>query len=447
MQYPEAFTERMKAMLGTQYPAFEKAFSGTQNHIGLRINRTCPGLEELICAFSPVPWCKNGYYANKEILNGKHPYHLAGLIYFQEPSAMSTVAALSIQPGDFVLDLCAAPGGKASQAGFYLSPDGFLVANEIVPKRAKILSENIQRCGFSHTVVTNEAPDRLEKKFPEFFDKIIVDAPCSGEGMFRKEPQAVEEWSIAHTESCAQRQLLILESALKMLRPGGCLVYSTCTFAPCENEGVIDKLLSAHSELSLLPISLPGMQDGCADWADSSYPMAYTKRIFPHLAQGEGHFVALLQKAGTPAPREMAQKKPGKNLSDAIKSFREFEKKTFTTLHEGCFQLFGEHLYLVPHGISLDGLRVECAGLYLGICKKGRFEPSHALALATPKESFLHTQNYPCDAPELLRFLSGETIPTEETGWTAVLADGFPIGWGKGSDGMLKNHIPKILRI
>ena len=241
MELSKDFKDRMRDLLKDEYPDFEKAFIDGESYIAIRVNRKIPeSLKNIISNLEKVPWCPDGYYITKDILDGKSPYHIGGYIYFQEPSAMSVVPVLSIEPGDFVLDLCAAPGGKATYAGELLKGEGLLVANEIVKKRATILSDNIERMGIENAVVTNENPKDLEDKFPEFFNKIIVDAPCSGEGMFRKEERAIEEWSIEHTKSCAVRQKLILDSAIKMLSPGGKLVYSTCTFSPLENEGVCD---------------------------------------------------------------------------------------------------------------------------------------------------------------------------------------------------------------
>ena len=240
MNFPIEFKKRMKNMLKDEYEDFEKAFSSDQNSNAIRINTRKENAKQLIFSkfgeLENVPWCPSGFYADKTKISGNHPYHLSGLFYFQEASAMCAGEALPVSKNDKILDLCAAPGGKSTHIAAKLFGTGLLVSNEINKKRASILSENIERMGFSNVIVTNESPEKLEQKFPHFFDKIIVDAPCSGEGMFRKEPQAIDEWSIAHTLSCAIRQKNILQSAIKMLKPGGLILYSTCTFAPCENE-------------------------------------------------------------------------------------------------------------------------------------------------------------------------------------------------------------------
>lgn len=442
MNLPIDFQERMKKMLGSEYAEFEKSYTSSEPPVGIRIvkKEAEKNILDALGKAEKIPWCETGYYADKTKLSGNHPYHICGLLYFQEPSATAPVSALPIDEGDYVLDLCAAPGGKATQAAEKLSSKGLLLANEIIPKRAEILAENIERCGISNAIVTNETPERLAGRFPKFFDKIIVDAPCSGEGMFRKEPRAISEWSIAHTLSCAERQKNILSCAVTMLRPGGYLVYSTCTFSIEENEEVIEYILSKYPELSLEPISLPGLSGGFA--INNNPELSKTKRIFPHRAKGEGHFLALLKKDGEAISRtvEFPQLDPPKIFSD-------FDISTFKTPHIGNFVQFGDHLYLLHKEINLDKIRVIRAGLYMGMLKKGRFEPSHALALATAPENFKHTINLSADSPELLKYLKGEVIKCEHSGWTCVLADGFPIGWGKGVNGELKNHFPKKFRL
>ncbi|MDP4118442.1 MAG: RsmB/NOP family class I SAM-dependent RNA methyltransferase, partial [Bacillota bacterium] len=394
-----------------------------------------------------VPWCGEGYYIDKSRVSGNHPYHLGGLFYFQEPSAMAVVEALNINEGDFVLDLCAAPGGKATQAGAKLKGTGLLVANEIVAKRAAIIAENTERFGLKNTVITNETPARLAEKFKEFFDKIIVDAPCSGEGMFRKEPQAIDEWSEEHTFSCAARQKNIVDSAIEMLKPGGYMVYSTCTFAPCENEGVCDYILEKYPDMALVPINMPMLSDANGKYCDTAHNMSGAKRIFPHKNKGEGHFIALFLKKGEPKKSDFACFKPRKTIGESETLYREFEKKFLNTSLEGNLCLFGENLYLTPSEINLDKIKTVRAGLHLGICKKGRFEPSYALALALKADDFKFSVNFGVQSDEILKYLHGDTLNAEVNGWCAVLCDGIPLGWVKGSGGILKNRFPKYRRI
>lgn len=443
MNLPTRFKERMYEMLGDEAEDFFSALDTAPIHTGIRINSQKTGARELVLSAlgnpPPVKWCKDGFYTAKTEINGAHPYHTGGLLYFQEPSAMAAVEAIPIKMGDYVLDLCAAPGGKSTQAAAKLNGTGILVSNEIVKRRAEILSENIERMGIKNAVVTNETPLRLAEKFPRFFDKIIVDAPCSGEGMFRKEPKAVQEWSEEHTISCGERQKNILDSAAQMLRGGGYMVYSTCTFSPDENERVIDYLLDNHN-LELCDIkSLNMLSDGIKKY--SKYDcIVRAKRIFPHKNDGEGHFIALLKSLDAPNPREEIK---AKSLDNRL--YREFEKKFLNITLDGGFAEFGDNLYLLPCGIDINRVKVLRAGLYLGVLKKDRFLPSLSLALALKREHFKNTLE--CDFDTAHKYLMGEVIPCGLQGWCAVTYNGFPLGWGKASGGVLKNHYPKHLRL
>ncbi len=429
-------------MLGSEYDSFLEACEQSPVFSGLRINTMKTDGEKIFDVFGDmqsVPWCREGFYADKSKISGNHPYHMGGLFYFQEPSAMVAVSALPIDEGDFVLDLCAAPGGKSTQAGVKLNNTGLLVSNEIIKKRSEILSENIERFGFKNTVVTNESPQKLAEKYPEFFDKIIVDAPCSGEGMFRKEPQAVTEWSVEHVESCAVRQRNILDCAVKMLKKDGMLIYSTCTFALEENEENAHYLINEHG-LTLQKISLEGISEGIN--------MPEAGRLFPHRQQGEGHFTALFKKEyGGENAEPLKKRNKDTEIKTAEKLYREFENKFLNIKMDGEFYLFGERLYLMPFAVDIDKIKVVRLGLLLGECKKNRFEPSHALALALKAQDFKNTVNLPHDDKLLAQYMGGNVIPCDKNGYTAVLADGYPIGWGKASGGMLKNHYPKYLRI
>lgn len=438
---PQDFLTRMKEMLGNEYDDFVAALDKETPYVGMRINPLKVKSKETVLSetgeLEQVLWCKNGYYTDKKTISGKHPYHVGGLVYFQEPSAMLTVESLPIKKGDFVLDLCAAPGGKATQAAEKLGGTGLLVANEIIPKRASILAENIQRMGIKNAVVTNESPEKLSEKYTDFFDKIIVDAPCSGEGMFKKEPQAVTEWSWGHTISCGQRQKNILNSAFKMLKGDGYLVYSTCTFAPCENEEVVLWVLENYPDVELVPIDADNVSDGNALWANSKRDFSGTKRIFPHKSNGEGHFTALFHKISGNSATCL-----GTYKNEAEKTFRDFEKTALNSHFEGFFVTFGDKIYLMPYNLDIDKIKTVLPGLFLGTLKKGRFEPSHALCLALSKDDFKST----IEVSDCSKFFAGETISCDKKGWTAVLYNGYPVGWGKASDGVLKNHFPKYLR-
>lgn len=451
MQLPLEFEQRMKDMLGVEYDAFRHAFTQETLHTGIRVSSLKRGAREAVLAqtgpLMQVPWCGEGYYADKTVLSGSHPYHLAGLFYFQEPSAMSAVEALDIAEGDYILDLCAAPGGKSTQAGSRLHGTGLLVTNEIIPKRADILAENIERFGIANALVTNESPQKLADKFPRFFDKIIVDAPCSGEGMFRKEPQAAEQWSVEHTQSCAARARRIIDCAVSMLADGGYLVYSTCTFAPCENEGMVEYILDTYPELELCPIPrLSMLSPGESGYIASARDLSAARRIYPHKQDGEGHFIALFHRKGEWQNHIVRM---GKETckDDRMPLFRTFEQSSLNKRFEGRFTVFGDNLYLMPEAITdIDRLKIVRCGLHLGVFKKGRFEPSHALALALTAEDAVNTMDLRCESEVLKQYLRGETVPCEKTGWVLVMADGFPLGWGKGAGGVLKNHFPKHLR-
>lgn len=449
MLLPEKFEIRMKNMLKTEYSDFLRALTDTPVYSGIRVNTKKKDAGEYIKRefgkLENIPWCADGFYADKSHISGRHPYHTAGLFYFQEPSAMSVVSAFSVNKDDYILDLCAAPGGKATQAGALLGEDGLLIANEINRSRSNILADNIDRFGIKNCIVTNETPQRLAEKYPNFFDKIIVDAPCSGEGMFRKEPQAVTEWSIEHTISCGERQKHILDCAFKMLRSGGYLVYSTCTFAPEENEKICAYILKNHNAELIAPENLDMLSHGETEWSDSEFDMDNTRRIFPHKNKGEGHFIALFHSLDEKTPREIKVKKTVK--SDSEKLYREFEKEFLNVTLNGEFFLFGEQLYLKPKNIDIDKIKTIRAGLPLGVCRKGRFEPSWALCLALTKDDIKNTLDFRADSEKLKSYMLGQTLECDKKGWCAVTVDGYPLGWGKASGGVLKNHFPKYLRL
>lgn len=483
---PEKFLERMQNMLGEEYPAFLESLSG-KRYRALRLNplktRIQEGKEKLPFTLSPVPWTKNGFYYEEEEQPGKHPYHEAGLYYIQEPSAMAPVPCLMEErasvaaiperqeehvsaaaiperqeepatPGR-VLDLCAAPGGKSTQIAEYMRGRGMLITNEIHPQRAKILSENIERMGISNAIVLNETPESLSKRFIAFFDRILVDAPCSGEGMFRKNDNAGEEWSEENVALCAERQDGILDCAATMLKPGGRLVYSTCTFAPAEDEGSVSRFLETHPDFCL----------------------EKEERLMPHKIKGEGHFLAVLHReGGLLSSAATAGTEKSLTLKDC-REFLDFAKEALTIpaeeLTAGKILLrFGEQLYLAPAETpSLRGLKVLRPGLHLGTVKKNRFEPSHALALFLKKEQVVHAVNLACDGTAVRKYLEGQTLTIGEgcdvemadimtrgsmaaeqadvsllKGWCLVCVDGYSLGWGKAAGAVLKNHYPKGLR-
>ena len=426
---PEAFLRRIKSQLGAEYPAFLESLERPRA-VALRFNPLKSRRPDLPFVGAPVPWEQDGFYYDPEARPGLHPYHEAGVYYLQEASAMSAVALLDPQPGERVCDLCAAPGGKTTQIAGRMAGEGFLLCNEINPKRARILSRNIERMGVANALVTNEHPQRLADRLAGCFDRVLVDAPCSGEGMFRKEEAAVTDWSEDTVAMCANRQREILESAAEMVRPGGRLVYSTCTFAPAENEQVIASFLAVHPEFVPEQVSAPWFAAG----ENGSF------RMWPHKLLGEGHFAAVLRKRGegrqTPM-EEVAQKLP--------KEWPDFAKDMDIVLPAGKAVLFGQSLYWAPEGMpTLRGLKVERPGLELGVVKKGRFEPAHALALWLT--SCKRTLNLPADSRQLTDYMAGNVVASTLRGWTLVQVDGYGIGWGKGDGTWLKNHYPKGLR-
>lgn len=481
---PEQFLERMQKMLGSEYDAFVESFS-QEKYQALRLNPLKGKPEALHLlqeAFhlSPVPWAKNGYYYEKEDTPGKHPYHEAGVYYIQEPSAMAPVTLLDPKPGERILDLCAAPGGKSTQIASFMNGEGLLVTNEIHPARAKILSENVERMGIRNACVTNETPQHLAEVFPEYFDRILVDAPCSGEGMFRKNEAACEEWSLENVELCGERQDEILDCAAQMLRTGGRLVYSTCTFAPIENEGSISRFLERHPEFVLVEIPKQelGIEgDGVPEYVEKAADgIEKTLRLWPHHIKGEGHYAAVLRKSEPASGKEMDitdalseqcgihDELPGrpcvvppgglqkgiseKELGEFPAFAEEFLRKQAVERLQGTYLKFGDNIYLMPENMpNLKGLKVLRPGLQIGTLKKNRFEPSHALALALTAEDAVHTWNLSANESTIKAYLDGQTFSAEgEKGWYLICVDGFSIGWGKLAGGIMKNHYPKGLR-
>ena len=446
----------MQEMLGEEYEAFLKGYDKPRFH-ALRRNPLKVQKDEFLniipFELQEVPWAEHGYYYENTDQPGKHEFHEAGLYYIQEPSAMSVVEYLEVKPGEQVLDLCAAPGGKTTQIAGFMAGEGLLVCNEIHPQRAKILSENMERMGVKNAMVTNETPQRLSAMFPGFFDKILVDAPCSGEGMFRKNEEALEEWSAENVQMCADRQDEILEEVAKMLRPGGRICYSTCTFAPAENEDCMARFITSHPEFHLVEVEKKGnMSPGNPKFANIPVEgLEKTIRLWPHKLDGEGHFIAVLEKDGEldTSYKPMPQKGNEKPLKEKeYQEFLDFQKENLKyPLGKECI-LFGEQLYAIPENMpSLKGLKVLRPGLHLGTLKKKRFEPSHALALSMKKEDVLRSWNLESGSREIKQYLSGQTFNAEgEKGWYLILVDGYSIGWGKLAGGIMKNHYPKGLR-
>ena len=426
---PEAFLERMKHQLGEEYEDFLGSLERPRA-VALRFNPLKGQAPALPFVGDPVPWEPEGFYYDPDSRPGLHIYHEAGVYYLQEASAMAPVALLDPQPGEKICDLCSAPGGKTTQIAGRMMGRGFLLCNEYSPKRAKILSRNIERMAVANALVTNEPTDRLAARFPGFFDQVLVDAPCSGEGMFRKEEAAVTDWSQETVEMCARRQAEILHNAAQMVRPGGRLVYSTCTFAPEEDELAVAAFLESHPDFEPEVIETP--------WFVPAPNGGH--RLWPHKLLGEGHFAAVLKKTAGEVgnvPTLSGEKLP--------KEWLAFAKELGIQLPPGKAVSFGTNLFWIPEETpDLKKLKVLRPGLELGEVKKGRFEPAHALALWL--KDCASTVSFDPDSPEMKAYLHGEVLPCSLQGWCLVKAGDFSIGWGKGDKIQLKNHYPKGLR-
>ena len=436
---PDGFIARMRRLLGAEFDAFFASYELPRN-TGIRLNPRKAASPLPFCG-EQIPWEPNGYYYDAASRPGLHPLHDAGAYYLQEPSAMAPARLLDAQPGETVLDLCAAPGGKATQIAAAMAGCGLLVCNELHPKRAQILSSNIERLGISNALVLNEHPARLAERFPGYFHRILVDAPCSGEGMFRKEDAAVTDWSEATVRMCAERQSEILHSAVQMLKPGGRLVYSTCTFSPEENEGVISAFLRSHTDFFVEEVDAPWFDPGRPAWVEDPAPgLEHTFRLWPHKLRGEGHFAAVLRREGDGAEAAI----PAEKTAPLPRAVTDFLAEHHIPL-SGNGISFGSTWFLTPRELpELRGLRVLRAGLELGEVRKERFVPAHALALWL--QDFPAAVDLPSGSAEAAAYLRGETLHSDLRGWDLVRVDGCSLGWAKGADGVLKNHYPKGLR-
>lgn len=457
MKLPEIFEEKMKELLKDEFPAYIACYEEPR-YYGLRVNTGKISVEEFkkICPFEihPIPWIENGFYYDGEtVVPSKHPYYFAGLYYLQEPSAMTPANRLPIEPGDKVLDVCAAPGGKATELGAKLQGEGVLIANDISNSRAKGLLKNIEVFGIGNVLVLSEEPGKLEGYFEEYFDKILIDAPCSGEGMFRKDKKMVKAWEEHGPEFFANIQKSIITQAARMLKPGGLMLYSTCTFDGRENEGSIEYLKNAYPEFEILEIApYEGFEKGIPELTKSK-DKAYEKtvRIFPHKMKGEGHYLALLRKgdeqaeaariAEKTASLKSPARKKGKKLPEDLELF--FQDISWE-MDASRLDIHGERVYYMPENLpDVKGIRFLRTGLLLGELKKNRFEPSQAFAMALSKNQFNNCLDLPVSDDRVIRYLKGETIDIDDfnvkSGWTLVCVDGYPLGWGKNANGQLKN--------
>ena len=470
MKLPEEFAEKMKQILGEEYEAFEAGYDMPRQY-GLRVNtlKISPEKFERIAPFhlTKIPWIENGYYYEEEDMPSRHPYYYAGLYYLQEPSAMTPASRLPVFPGEKVLDLCAAPGGKATELGARLQGRGLLAANDISASRAKALLKNIEVFGIANSFIMNEVPADVSERFEGFFDKILVDAPCSGEGMFRKEPEVMKAWDKGKPEACAKIQKDIILQAARMLRPGGMMLYSTCTFSPEENEQVIQHLLDSREDFRLAEIEgYEGFSQGRPDLAGGNEELRKCVRIWPHKMQGEGHFLALLQKDGEgagnlaapdgPSSQAMGAEalnsaagslKPARNITKADKAvLEEFFQDVYMEIEWSRVEIRKSQVYYVPEGLGEQrGVTFLRNGLYLGEIKKDRFEPSQSFAMAMHKAEYRAVLNFPWTDSRVAKYLKGETVTVDDMpikrqrGWQLICVNGYPLGWGKLVNGLLKN--------
>ncbi len=464
MNLPILFEDRMRKLLGEEYEEYLQCYE--KPHFGgIRVNtlKMTPEEFEHICPFSikRIPWVKNGYYYDTGEQPSRHPYYYAGLYYIQEPSAMTPASLLPVSKGDKVLDICAAPGGKSTELGAKLSGEGILVSNDISNSRAKALLKNIELFGIRNALVLSEAPDKLVEYFPEYFDKILIDAPCSGEGMFRKSPSMIKNWEEFGVDYYGQLQKEIIVYAARMLKPGGYLLYSTCTFSPEENEETIAYLMENFPEFAVvkalpdeksqqeLGISYEGFDHGRPDWMDSGKEeLKNCIRLWPHKIQGEGHFITLLHKSEN-APGGYKYDNNSVNITNAkgkrllSEEFLDFAKKLKIPYKQEQLVVHEERVYLMPEGLpNLKGLRILRQGLLLGEMKKQRFEPSQALANALTIKEYDKTIQLRVDDPNIIRYLKCESIELEgdyEDGWYLICVVDKPLGWMKITKNSFKN--------
>ncbi len=473
-ELPDSYVNRIRQQLSDEFEDYIRSF-GQKSYNGLRVNllKLSPQRFEEISPFAlqKIPWVTNGFYYEGE-QPSKHPYYYAGLYYLQEPSAMTPASLLPVNPGDRVLDLCAAPGGKSTELAARLQGEGVLVSNDISNSRAKALLKNLELFGVRNAFVMSEAPAKLADYFSGYFDKILVDAPCSGEGMFRKSPAIIKNWEQYGVSYYQKLQMEILPAAIEMLRPGGCLLYSTCTFSPQENEGTIQAMLNQYPDMHLIPAisrqvqqedrDFTGFSTGNPAWVPDAVgtgELVNTVRLWPHKIKGEGHFVALLQKdanAGTDNAAEQIQTedtgwKSKRTQSDSRNSSKsliseeasEFLGRLSLEIDVKRIQVRDDKLFLLPDcNIDMKGLRILRSGLFLGEMKKNRFEPSQALACALMADQYDAVYSLPAKDPDILRYLKCEALEAKKPckdGWVLVCVDDYPLGWAKCQNNSLKN--------
>ncbi|MCR4672941.1 MAG: RsmB/NOP family class I SAM-dependent RNA methyltransferase [Lachnospiraceae bacterium] len=465
--FPDEFLSRMKDMLGDEFDDFMSSYERPVLD-GLRTNTLKISPEELagltgedVELSERVPWNPDGFYIKDKRSFSLSPYYHAGLYYIQEPSAMLPAALACAKPGERVLDLCAAPGGKSTAVAAAMKNEGILISNDISRSRAKALLHNIEAFGISNCVVTSESPEKLAKVLPGFFDKILIDAPCSGEGMFHKEPRMTESWKKNGPDFYRELQESIITSAALMLAPGGRIIYSTCTFSPQEDEGLISWFLSSNPYFRLVdPSDLPESRRfdtltcGNPQWGDGNPELDRTLRVFPHKVLGEGHFAAVLErKAAEGKVSSSSRASSARSKHKELAPFYEFliSEGILAEFDESRLQLSDGYLRYVPEGMpELRSIYVMRSGLFLGEIRSGRFTPSGAFARYLSPAMVTKCLDLPAGSPEAAKYLKCETLNVDRAlsgGWYLVCADGYSLGWGKVSNGSLKNKYPAGWRL
>jgi len=453
MRLPQKFVSKMQELLGDEWAKIVAEWKN-QGHSGLRVNTLKLEPEEYYKkvprGLERIPWTAEGFYFDADFRPAKHAYYNAGLYYIQEPSAMAPVSCMDIKPGERVLDLCAAPGGKTTQIAALLKGEGFLVSNDNNAARIRTLVWNIEHSGARNVVVFNEDPQRLSVIYPDYFDKILVDAPCSGEGMFRKDERAMKGWENFGPQRCTLIQKDILHSAAKMLCPGGSMIYSTCTFAPEENEMMIMEFLNENPEFILedLPV-FPGWDTGRPDWAanaEGARELLKTRRLWPHRIKGEGHFIARMCRKTTKTAKEYIHNK--RENQKELTPWFEFMKENLNLKSTGNYILRGKYIYQMPYGFNYpEKLNIARPGWFVGMLNNGRFEPSQALAMGLAAAESQRFITLEVDDRAVQSYLKGETMLMQgDKGWTLVCVEEFPLGWGKQMAENLKNYYPPSWR-
>ncbi len=445
----------MQHLLCEEAEDFFAALSG-EGMKGLRLNLLKTDTDQfrslLPWKLNPIPWCPTGFCVEESVSPGKHPLHAAGLYYVQEPSAMAVAEAVGPRPGELVLDLAAAPGGKTTHLCSLVNDQAIVVANEIESSRTRALMSNLERWGTRRAIISNESPERMAAKLGPIFDRVLVDAPCSGEGMFRKSPTTRNEWSEESIQGCRYRQQSLIRTAAELVRPGGSLIYSTCTFAPEENEQVVAEFLNEGDDFQPQPLTLEGSTPGRPDWVSPEFAredLSCSARLWPQRVPGEGHFVAVLRRSGHEDRRP--RKADFKPLPHRVRGlWKTFVDETFQRdpIERMVLNLVGDHLYAVDEdGPKLRGLKVLRNGLWIGSILRERLEPSHSLALAVPPRSVNQVLDFHPEDDRLGRYLQGHPLNEPgESGWVLMTVFGFPISWGRRAKGTIKNVYPKGLR-